>query len=482
MALACGLAEKSVSEPGKVRPFVGAVAATPAGDVLVQASRGEEEGAHAEFLLMRKAERLGIPLRGAVLFTTLEPCTLRSSGKVPCAERVAWQNFSIVYIGTLDPNPQITGQGEMYLTMQRAIEVRRFAPDFAARLRVLNHDFFEAYAHHYSPASDLSGRTGESVYTHGDVITKFAVARIAGDDDRNKLLQQTASLASGASQSILIAGGDLSWLRELYIPLLEAALRNVSIRILASHVNPDVTSAVASLGAELRKNETPPPLRATLTDHGTGDFAAIVRDVGSSSLLTSPEDGAMLDMLAERLETLWETARVVHARSPITLTPIALADVIEQLRATVPAYRDADLRLECLAPDEAVPLTSVLESFKLFRLRRLELVRLHQPRLFPAGRVGQSPWIIAPPVIEDRAEGRVVIDGTHRFALAHERQHTVKALVVRNCIAPLPAQPTLQWDEMRIVRTKLPRSQRYVGYDDTAFRNLRAAFETVDRV
>ena len=87
MALAIELAEKCLSEAGKVSPKVGAVAVRD-GVILGTAYRGEvKPGEHAEYTLFeRKLKK--VDLKGATLYTTLEPCTHRNHPKIACADRV----------------------------------------------------------------------------------------------------------------------------------------------------------------------------------------------------------------------------------------------------------------------------------------------------------------------------------------------------------------------------------------------------------
>jgi len=124
-------AEKSAPEDRGTHPRVGAVLADSAGKLLERAHRGESgQGDHAEFLLLTKAKQKGVALKDASIFVTLEPCTARGPGKIPCTERILESGISTVYIGMLDPNPQICGRGETLLRYR--ITVERFPGDLQA--------------------------------------------------------------------------------------------------------------------------------------------------------------------------------------------------------------------------------------------------------------------------------------------------------------------------------------------------------------
>lgn len=111
-------ARRSRQEVGRTPLFVGAVAAQGP-DLLDAAHRSElGPGEHAEFTLLERKLRTTV-LAGATVFTTLEPCTKRGPGKVPCAERLIERRVGRVVIGTLDPNPDIRGLGVLALRQAR---------------------------------------------------------------------------------------------------------------------------------------------------------------------------------------------------------------------------------------------------------------------------------------------------------------------------------------------------------------------------
>jgi len=124
-----------------VSPMVGAVVARE-GQVLKSGYRGEfKAGQHAEFVVLEEKLK-NQRITGSTVYTTLEPCTSRSSHKTPCYKRLIQRGVSKVMIGILDPNKDIRGNGEWELQMN-GIQIGRFDPESTKRILELNRGFID---------------------------------------------------------------------------------------------------------------------------------------------------------------------------------------------------------------------------------------------------------------------------------------------------------------------------------------------------
>ncbi|ORY54282.1 cytidine deaminase-like protein [Leucosporidium creatinivorum] len=117
MRLALDEAKKSVPTPTAF--CVGCIITSSSGTILSSGYSRELEGnTHAEQCALTK---LGSPeaaapfLEGASIYTTMEPCSLRLSGYMPCVQRVLQTSIQNVYIGVQEPSDFVECEGTRLL-------------------------------------------------------------------------------------------------------------------------------------------------------------------------------------------------------------------------------------------------------------------------------------------------------------------------------------------------------------------------------
>ena len=131
-------ARQSVAEDARAHPRVGAVVVKN-GNVVSKAHRGERSKCHAEFIALESKLPDDL-VAGATIYTTLEPCTTRNHPKIPCAQRLIERRVERVFIGILDPNPEIRGLGVQALN-EAGIETQFFPRDLQSQIEELNREF-----------------------------------------------------------------------------------------------------------------------------------------------------------------------------------------------------------------------------------------------------------------------------------------------------------------------------------------------------
>ena len=125
-------------------PRVGSVISKN-GNVLSTGRRGEIKRKHAERVAIEKITQED--LRGATLYTTLEPCVeLHGDQNVEsCADLIVASGITEVYIGVLDPNGTIYSQGFRRL-LENNISVKFFNRKLRAAIEEETFEFGEIHA------------------------------------------------------------------------------------------------------------------------------------------------------------------------------------------------------------------------------------------------------------------------------------------------------------------------------------------------
>jgi pyrimidine deaminase RibD-like protein len=136
--LAVELARKSIHESdGEPHPYVGAVVVKD-GVVIATGYRGETgEGRHGEYCALRKLndDVDNVDLRDCTVYTTLEPCSIRKSGKTPCTTRLIKSKVARVVYGLADKDETVFGHSSLE---EAGIEVDLFPKTLRQDLLILN--------------------------------------------------------------------------------------------------------------------------------------------------------------------------------------------------------------------------------------------------------------------------------------------------------------------------------------------------------
>jgi pyrimidine deaminase RibD-like protein len=131
-------AKKSIAEnDSKLHPYVGVVVVKD-GNVIATGFRGETgKGDHGEFCVLKKinADVDKVDLSGCTVYTTLEPCTERKTGKTPCANRLINGKVARVVYGLADKDESVYGH---HALVEAGIQVWLFPNDLMPELHALN--------------------------------------------------------------------------------------------------------------------------------------------------------------------------------------------------------------------------------------------------------------------------------------------------------------------------------------------------------
>lgn len=120
-------------------PLVGSVIVKD-GEIVGEGFHPQAGQPHAEVFALRAA---GDRALGATLYVNLEPCS-HHGRTPPCADAILAAGIAKVVVGSLDPNPQVAGQG---IARLRAAGLEVVVGVEAAACQILNEAFFHRITH-----------------------------------------------------------------------------------------------------------------------------------------------------------------------------------------------------------------------------------------------------------------------------------------------------------------------------------------------
>lgn len=120
---------------------VGAIVVDSQGQMIASGySRELGDGLHAEEIALDKAERAGRDVRGAALYTSLEPCSVRLSGKASCTQRILAAGIARVVFAAREPPVFVVCDGAATLA-RHGVEVVHLG-EYSESVREINQHLF----------------------------------------------------------------------------------------------------------------------------------------------------------------------------------------------------------------------------------------------------------------------------------------------------------------------------------------------------
>ncbi len=109
LRMAIELSMRCVPSPGAFS--VGALILQDGRIVATGYSREEREDEHAEETAIRRAQEAGIDLSGATIYSSVEPCSTRLSGRRSCCDRILETGIRRVVFASREPPIFVAGRG-----------------------------------------------------------------------------------------------------------------------------------------------------------------------------------------------------------------------------------------------------------------------------------------------------------------------------------------------------------------------------------
>lgn len=335
-ALNLALKGKATVSPN---PLVGAVIVKD-GLVIGEGYHERKGEPHAEVNAINSASA---SLEGSTLYCSLEPCCHTNKTTPPCVKLILKSNFKRVVVGSLDPNPEVSGKGVETLRKAGLEVVTGVLKERCEKLNTIFHKNMEAKAPfiHLKAACTLDGRmasrSGSSKWiTSEEARKEVHELRVAYDAvmiGKNTLISDTPKLTArvgGATikEPIKIVVGDLD------SNAMESAFFKESKRVINIYNKLSPSSSIDGLTAIKKKNswkegledlfkmginsilvEGGPTLLSSFLDEGTFDRLSIYfapKLIGNGPSILSSEKTLDMENVS-RLKGAWRLLKTGEA-------------------------------------------------------------------------------------------------------------------------------------------------------------------------
>lgn len=331
-------------------------------------------------------------------------------------------------------------------------------------------------------------------------ISRHQANRLTGKSAIDNVWQQ---LLSGATQSIFIFAGDVSWIsRDEQVIHTNVNAKGNKVRVLCrrprnNQLLKENMVKLIKTGTEVKyyDESRSPVMRGLIIDGGSADIGAaltvtksakvgVVRKYGvpgtednyryNARFYVPPEDIRQVQVLEQLFQTMWEQAMIGIVLEPKTFSDYELLSIL----SNVPQYNTVELSdIELKTVDIASMWASCtyVKEYKFPDI--LALLDAYETQDMPAFRPCtcvshfQSSFLL-PPIVEQHNDKLVTVDGMHRLFCRLAFTHKADALCL--VVSPrkeLPSQP-IPFTDVKVWPRKMPRENSFISFEPGRFRNI----------
>jgi hypothetical protein len=347
-------------------------------------------------------------------------------------------------------------------------------------------------------------------------VTEKDRNRFVGKD---RITEAWRALLGGASRSVAIFAGDVSWITDHRNVIVRQHQTGVVLRVtcrppttdlLRSHVR-----ALLDAGAEVKyyppsesNNEKckQPTVRGLVVDAVVGPRTSTALTVKKDSMqaiddrgqgipgrepLYSYEarrylpgtDGDFIDVLRDLFDSLWDQSVLGMVLEPVATKT---ADLISIL-GIIPQYKDLkpeDVEFRDVSIPELWSPCTYVKEYKFAAMQAIVLAYQQQKMklMSPCICLSHSRRsLMLPPILEAHGDKLVIIDGTHRlyYLKTFTPESNVNCIVI-HCKIPLPSVP-LPFSQVVLSKQKLPRERVFPNYNPRCYRDIDALNPELNR-
>lgn len=303
-------------------PMVGAVLVSADGEILGEGYHMRYGGPHAEVNCFRDAEANGYTdFSDATIYVSLEPCS--HFGKTPpCANLLVEKGVKRCVIGTLDPNPQVSGRGVQIL---RSAGIKVEVGVLEAECRDLNRRFLMLQEHKRPYIILKWAQTSDGyIDARGDTEHPLVIS--------NPLTKQIVHRMRAENMAILV-GKNTALLDNPGLRTTRWNGRN-PIRILLDH-HRSVPASARMFQPDPVPNDPLYPQGEYIVLHEHADWAEAVRDLGTRGIHSVLVEGGVTVLNSILASGLYDEVHVEV--SPAMVSPAALSTAVPAPKIALPA-------------------------------------------------------------------------------------------------------------------------------------------------